>query len=104
MGEAKRRQMRMVELSAKEVERLVEERGLQCAWNGCKEFYRGEMPPDWRCLLLFWAPGAVTSIKEISRYRKWDRDAVLCPKHADQLHNHLLMDIGQRLDDTAGNA
>jgi hypothetical protein len=42
-----------------------------CAWGGCAARYDGEKPPDWASLT-------------ISCPRK-TQEAVLCPKHADQL-------------------
>ena len=42
-----------------------------CAWGGCAAQYDGEKPPEWASLT-------------ISRPRN-TQEAVLCPKHADQL-------------------
>lgn len=79
----------------------------RCAWKDCEESMvlpepqPKMLPKGWRWLSLWngpvgippWAPGCVE-----------DRDAVLCPKHASQLHNELLEDIGQRLFNTEGSA
>jgi hypothetical protein len=62
--------------------------GLICAWKGCGASYRGEQPLDWRCLLVFWADDSVRTFDEIPGER-WDRDAVLCPKHARLLDKYL---------------
>jgi hypothetical protein len=105
MGEAKRKAQRYVavEMPLDEVQRMVAEHGLVCAWAGCNSHYKGEMPPDWRCLLVFWAPAPVDRISQIARYNKWDRDAVLCPKHVAKLES-LLIDIGNQLGETQGSA
>ena len=79
--------------------------GSICAWDGCKETFRGDtMPKGWRSLQLFWAPFGVTNLMELSKPSNiWDRDCVLCPGHARQLDG-LLKDIGNRLKETKGSA
>jgi hypothetical protein len=59
-----------------------------CAWKACNASYKGEQPLDWRCLLVFWADNSVRSFAEIPGER-WDRDGVLCPKHALLLEKFL---------------
>ena len=59
-----------------------------CAWNGCGENYRGDQPPDWNCLLVFWSPGPIDNIAEINP-NFWPRDSVLCPKHSAALEKLL---------------
>jgi len=61
----------------------------RCAWKGCKESYPLDpgLPKNWRWLCVWsgppgappWAQGNV-----------WDRDSVLCPKHAKLLHREIL--------------
>lgn len=76
----------------------------RCAWRNCRQTFEitgSDPPPGWRWLALWagpvgappWASGNIE-----------DRDALLCPKHAAQLHNEVLEDIGQRLYVTEGNA
>jgi hypothetical protein len=59
-----------------------------CAWKSCGSSYTGVQPLDWRCLLVFWADDSVNAFHEIPQER-WDRDAVLCPKHARLLDKYL---------------
>lgn len=82
---------------------LTEIKGHRCAWRGCRAAvpFMQELPTDWRWLMLWWAPAGVSPLDH--RVRP-DRDAVLCPLHADMLHNEVLEDIGQRLDQTKGSA
>ena len=81
--------------------------GNMCAWDGCRETFKGHrMPYGWRSLLLFWSPslGLANMLELLQPPAIWDRDCVLCPKHADHLHNLVLKDIGQRLNKTEGSA
>lgn len=75
----------------------------RCAWKGCLQScpIDDKLPPGWRWLALWSGPIA---LKPWHSSCKQDRDAVLCPKHAQLLHHELLVDIGQRLDETGGNA
>lgn len=74
-----------------------------CAWKGCAKTAPVEqvLPPGWRWLALWRGP--VTQ-KPWAPACRQDRDAVLCPEHAQLLHYELLKDIGQRLDETKGRA
>jgi hypothetical protein len=62
--------------------------GRICAWKACNATYDGVQPLDWRCLMVFWADSSVRAFKEIPNER-WDRDAVLCPRHVRLLERYL---------------
>ena len=75
----------------------------RCAWKGCSESLPDlvELPSGWRWLALWWGP---PNAPPWAPGTFEDRDAILCPKHASELHNEVLEDIGQRLGETKGRA
>lgn len=84
--------------------KLVQISRHMCAWEGCMQscsMAQSTLPPGWRWLALWSGP---VTLKPWHPSCKQDRDAVLCPKHAQLLHYELLKDIGQRLDKTEGEA
>lgn len=75
----------------------------KCAWKGCPATTPVNdlpLPNFWRWLALYAGPPGVHPLAS----RQLDRDAVLCPEHAQMLHLDLLEDIGQRLDHPKGRA
>ncbi len=70
--------------------------GCMCAWDGCGAHYEGDMPPDWRSLIKFWAPvpDVRATLASICTGSFCDRDAVLCPKHNQELEG-LLVPLGR---------
>jgi len=76
----------------------------RCAWSGCTETTPIDpgLPPDWRWLVLWPDTAKAPTFEAILAVS--ERDCVLCPTHADMLHNEVLEDIGQRLDKTEGSA
>ncbi len=64
-----------------------------CAWDGCAESYGGDMPSNWRSLMVYWVPQPVMDFRAIAA-ETWDRDAVLCPEHVRVLDSQL-KDIGR---------
>jgi len=79
--------------------------GSICAWDGCEEQFQGDMPPDWRWMLVYWdpRPAADQTVAEVSLGQFCDRDAALCPKHKDELEASL-KDIGRWAKEPAGRA
>ena len=79
--------------------------GRKCAWDGCSETIEGPLPPEWRNLMVFWSPHPTDStLVQVSTSGFCDRDAVLCPKHWDELDG-MLVDIGSWTNEpTAGEA
>lgn len=88
-------------LSAVELADELTRINLRCAWAGCtaRTPLLNTLPPGWRWLLA-WQGEAGLDL----RNQKFDRDGVLCPQHFSMLHNELLEDIGQRLDQPEGTA
>ena len=66
-------------------------RGTACAWAGCAASFRGQMPEDWRWMLVYWWPHPAGNHKlaKIAMSRSCDRDAALCPDHALYLESQL---------------
>lgn len=60
---------------------LLSEFGGMCAWNGCRETYKGDMPNTWRRLLTYHCPKSVT---DPFKRGDIDRDCVICPEHVRQ--------------------
>lgn len=81
----------IVKIGPKEA-RAILESGMECAWNECPAYYKGPMPQGWRNLLVFWSHNPIARITDIPG-GTWDRDAVLCPQHAQEL-DALLKNIG----------
>lgn len=83
-------------MSVAEIQTKV--KGGECAWDGCPETYEGSIPKDWRFLLVYWAehPDPNTTLGDICRGKRSDRDGVLCPTHTRRL-DALLKDIGRGL-------
>ncbi len=69
---------------------------LECAREGCDKQTSYPIPPDWRNMIVFWSPYPETdkTIVEICCAPTCDRDAVLCPEHAQELEAGL-KDIGR---------
>ena len=79
MGESKGKAQRfeVINVSANELEAM----GSTCAWRGCTEHFRGDMPEGWRWMLKYHHPRPVLDVlKFLQRGGKPDRDAALCPK------------------------
>lgn len=74
-----------------------------CAWEGCTAScaVTDRLPRGWRWLALWAGPVAAPPWGDQCTQ---DRDAVLCPTHAAELHNVVLRDIGQHLHKTEGSA
>jgi hypothetical protein len=60
-----------------------------CAWDGCHESFKGEMPRGWRWLYCYWSPRPHVNFFDIP-VEDMDRDAVLCPCHAAKLESKLI--------------
>jgi hypothetical protein len=77
-----------------------------CAWSGCMNSCKGDLPPDWVNLLTWWSPQpTMRDVHEIVFSGFCTRDAVLCGEHARELEA-LLVPLGPdpRLEDPAGEA
>jgi hypothetical protein len=87
-----------------EMAREWQARGRACAWQGCTNACKGDLPGDWVNVLVWWSPRPEDrNILEIASTPFCTRDAVLCPEHARQLEG-LLGGVDTRLDDPAGTA
>ena len=77
----------------------VSSSGAICAWNGCLETFRGDMPNGWTWLLMYW------NKQPLLKYTGADtlRDAALCPAHTRALDLQL-KDLGRQLDRPLGSA
>ena len=66
--------------------------GSRCAWDGCGAYFEGLMPPDWRWMLLYWQPhpAAHDTVGKIAMSQFCDRDAALCPEHAQEIDDQLV--------------
>jgi hypothetical protein len=74
-----------------------------CAWDGCTESFKGEMPKGWNYLLTYWAPHPTLDILSVPQ-RDMPRDGVLCPAHTRALESQL-KDLGRELEQAPmGNA
>jgi hypothetical protein len=76
-----------------------------CAREGCSNCYEGRQPTGWVNLLVYsstW-PQYDRTLGEISESPCCQRDTVLCPEHALELEC-MLIDIGNKLKNTVGNA
>ncbi len=81
---AKRPQKRgTVEIKMLQVDKLTVR---QCCFNGCGEFYDGEMPKGWQAIIMYGDPKPVLHLGEV---RDWKRDGVLCPEHAEAVQDLL---------------
>ena len=69
----------------------IAEAGGMCAWDGCTATFEGELPTDWRWLLLYWqkSPDPVALIKTLVSGLSIDRHAALCPGHTQMLGSQL---------------
>jgi len=56
--------------------------GGMCAWNGCRETFKGDMPGGWRWLLTYHYPQPIAAPFETALI---DLDCALCPEHASEL-------------------
>ena len=65
---------------------LLSEFGGMCAWNGCRETFKGNMPDTWRRLLTYYCPRSV--IDPFERADS-DRDCAFCPEHVRQFEGLL---------------
>jgi hypothetical protein len=59
-----------------------------CAWEGCPETFRGDMPKGWTWLLSYWNPLPINRVEKIPEAH-WYRDACLCPAHLLTLERQL---------------
>jgi hypothetical protein len=59
-----------------------------CAWDGCQETFKGDMPRGWRWMYSYWSPQPHINFAAIPA-EDMDRDAVLCPCHAQELESKL---------------
>jgi hypothetical protein len=65
--------------------RQILEAGRICGWRDCTATCKGDLPPGWVNLLVYWSPMPVVDARRI---KHWAHDKVLCPAHAlalDQL-------------------
>jgi hypothetical protein len=53
--------------------------GHLCAWDGCGQTFKGDMPKGWTWLCMYWSKRPVERISKIS---VWVRDSALCPEHS----------------------
>ncbi len=69
----------------------VQQMGTLCAWAECAATFKGEMPEDWRWMLVYWWPRPPSNQKlgKVAMSKSCDRDAALCPKHALYLESQL---------------
>ena len=58
-----------------------------CAWHGCTESFGGQLPDEWRWLLVH-GGDPVLRFDDIP-LASIDQDAVLCPEHVDNLNRSL---------------
>lgn len=65
---------------------LLSEFGGMCAWNGCRETFKGNMPNTWRRLLTYHCPKSVIDPFERADI---DRDCAICPEHVRQFDGFL---------------
>lgn len=82
---------------------LLSEFGGMCAWNGCRETFKGNMPDTWRRLLTYHCPTAVTDPFERANI---DRDCAICPGHVRQFDDlpKALPDRPSRVSDGAAKS
>lgn len=73
-----------------------------CAWGGCGKVTKNPYAAGWHSMLLYKGQPKA-NVLEIEN-RNMRRDSVLCPEHAAYLDEHLLVDIGGALRETAGAA
>jgi hypothetical protein len=80
--------------------------GRLCAWAECGARFEGEMPTDWRWLIMYWLPTADIRqlTKNLEAGRDIDRDACLCPEHARELDNQLKSLMREVTEPAAGSA
>jgi hypothetical protein len=74
-------------------------RGRVCIWGDCTNVCKGDLPPDWVNLLVYWSPQARPDLTlgQIATSPFCTRDAVLCGQHARELE-------ARELDTPAGEA
>lgn len=65
---------------------LLSEFGGMCAWNGCRETFKGNMPNTWRWLLTYHCP---KSVSDPFKRGDIDRDCAICPEHVRQFDDLL---------------
>lgn len=65
---------------------LLSEFGGMCAWRGCSESFKGNMPDYWRRLLTYHCPKSVIDPFERADI---DQDCAICPEHVRQFDNLL---------------
>jgi hypothetical protein len=53
--------------------------GHLCAWDGCGQKFKGDMPEGWTWLCMYWSKQPV---ERISKIPVWVRDSALCPEHS----------------------
>jgi len=65
---------------------LLSEFGGMCAWNGCRETFKGNMPDTWRKLLTYHCPKSVIDPFEMADIH---RDCSICPEHVRRFEDLL---------------
>lgn len=65
---------------------LISDFGGMCAWNGCRETFKGDMPGTWRWLLTYHYARSVIDPFERGAI---DRDCALCPAHVRKIEDLL---------------
>jgi hypothetical protein len=60
----------------------------QCTWEGCEARFVGDMPDGWRYLLTCWSAFPRKKLSDASSHDIL-REGALCPKHAQDLEQHL---------------
>ncbi|MBO1024097.1 hypothetical protein IPU75_05170 [Ochrobactrum sp. SD129] len=73
-----------------------------CAWNGCGSSTHSPDDNGWSKLLLYKGKTQLNFVKIPPK--DMARDAVLCPEHAHYLHQNVLVNIGDYLNETIGTA
>jgi hypothetical protein len=94
----------LVELTP-ETAPMLQRMGSICAWDGCLNTCRGDLPPDWVNALVYWAPTpqSHTTLAQIAFSPFCTRDMTLCAEHAQALEA-LLKPLGRAMDTPAGEA
>ena len=82
---------RILILGAEEEE--MEVRGAEgtCAWQGCANAFKGELPHDWIRLCAYWSaqPETEKMLVDVVMSPFCKRSTVLCGKHAAELEGML---------------
>jgi hypothetical protein len=50
-----------------------------CAWEGCMQTFKGDMPDGWSWATAYWAPRPPVDLSD--PHLGWIHDKALCPQH-----------------------